>query len=700
MPTTRPNARRIASCWTPIAVLTLATGGVATAMASETGAIPNLTAESDFVIRDTLAELHPDVFLYMQHLVTLSNPFMEGRAADTRGKVIAAEYLEWYFKRMGYLPAFTSQTVDYDSTDYEESGDSYQQPFTVRGTREATKAVASFVAGDQRFEPTVGEQFNPVGFSGNADGRGELVFVGYGIEEGPDGYTSFQDGDDLTGKIALVMRFEPMSSLGRSKWEDGRGWSRHASLYNKIDAIAKRGAAGVVLVNPPGADDPRVDQLGNVSSMNFPIDLEIPAIMVTPTEADRIVRAFDKEARPLLGLRRIADEGSHGPISLGGSVELGVRIEEIPQWTANVGGMLPGAGSLADDFVIVGAHYDHVGYGNFGSRAGAAGRGVLHAGADDNASGTAALMVSAQHLADRYAAIAAEDEANGTETPRRSIIFVAFGAEEMGLLGAAHMAQHLGLEVDKVAGMVNLDMVGRLRNSELEAYGVGTSESWEGIINAANDGPNLNINMISAPGGRSDHAAFARRRIPSVHFFTGLHDDYHAPADTADQINMVGAVRIAHLASRIVEDVAMRESNLLWDDQPREMGAGSLNPRPRRERQPEPEAVEAPAEAPQAPAARPEMQNRVRFGIAPGSYDAERPGVLVGEVFEDTPAASAGVKPGDLIVTWEGEDIADVRAWFTKFSTHQPGETVTFQVKRGEETLTLKALLTARGDTD
>lgn len=690
-----------------LALPAILTGAAATAIASETEreGIPKLPTSSEYVIRDTLAELHPDVFTYMQHLVTLSNPFMEGRAADTRGKEVAAEYIQWYFTRMGFEPAFTDVTVDYDATDHEEEGDSYLQPFSVRGTREATKAVAVFESGDDRFAPTVGEQFNPVGFSGNADATGELVFVGYGIDEGPDGYTSFEDDADLTGKIAMVLRFEPMTDLGNSQWEDGRGWSRHASLYNKIDAVAKRGAAGIVLVNPPGADDPRVDQLGSVRSMNFPIDLDIPAVMVTPTEADRIVEAFS--GKRLLGLRRIADAGSHGPIALGGEVELGVRIEEKRQWTANVGGLLRGVGSLADDYIVVGAHYDHVGYGNFGSRAGAAGRGVLHAGADDNASGTAAMLVTAQHLADRYAEIAASDAEQGIETPRRSIIFVAFGAEEMGLLGAAHMAGALGMDLERVSGMINLDMVGRLRDSAVEAYGVGTSASWEQIINDANERPNLDINMVSAPGGRSDHATFARRDIPAVHFFTGLHEDYHAPGDTADKINYVGAVRIAHLCSAITETVALRDENLIWDDQPREMGAGSLNPRSRRNRDAEPESNDGPVtedeaeEADeQADAGRPEMRNRVRFGIAPGSYDAERPGVLVGEVFEDTPAAEAGVKTGDLIVTWEGEDVADVRAWFTKFMTHEPGDTVTFQVKRGEETLTLKAELKARGDTD
>jgi len=690
----RVSARRILTISLPALLL----GATATVIAEDayTSTIPKLPTDREFVIRDTLSDLHPDVFLYMQHLVTLSNPFMEGRAADTRGKVIAAEYIEWYFKRMGFEPAFTSETVNFDSTEYEEEGDSYQQPFTVRGTREATRAIAKFAAGGETIEPVLGEGFNPIGISANADAKGPLVFVGYSIEDGPDGYTSYEGDDDLTGKIAMVLRFEPMTPLGSSQWSNGGRWSNEASLFGKMEAIAKRNAAGIILVNPPGADDPRAEGLGSIGSVSFPIDLEVPAITVTTDEADAIVRAFDSDSRSLLALRRLADDGSHSPIDLGGEVALAVTIEENRPWTSNVGGLLPGAGSLADDFIVVGAHFDHVGYGNFGSRAGAAGRGVLHAGADDNASGTAALLVTAQHMADRYAEIAEQDEANGAETPRRSIIFVAFGAEEMGLLGAAHMAANLGMERDRIAGMVNLDMIGRLRNSELEAYGVGTSESWEEIITAANDGPNLNINMVSAPGGRSDHANFTRRQIPAVHFFTGLHDDYHAPADTADRINMVGAVRIAHLCTGILEQLAVRDANLIWDDQPREMGAGSLNPRPRRDR----EAEEAPAAEQEAPAARPEMQNRVRFGIAPGSYDESRPGVLVGEVFEDTPASKAGVKPGDLIVTWEGEDIADVRAWFTKFSEHQPGETVTFQVKRGDETLTLKAELTARGDTE
>ena len=719
MPThrTRPDGRTRALLTLALPGVLIAGAATAIAAENEAGAIAGLPTDSDFVIRDTLSGLNPDVFLYMQHLVTLSNPFMEGRAADTRGKQVAAEYLQWNFEQLGMVPAFTSETVDFASTDYEEEGDSYRQPFSVRGGREATRAVATFSGGGERFAPTVGEDFNPVGFSGNADATGELVFVGYGIEEGPDDYTSFDGDDDLTGKIAMVLRFEPMSDLGRSQWENGRGWSRHASMYNKVEAIAERGAAGIVLVNPPGADDPRVDQLGTVRNMNFPIDLDIPAVMVTPTEADRIVDAF--VGKRLLGLRRIADAGSHAPIDLGGEVELGVKIEELRQWTENVGGMLPGAGELASEYIVVGAHFDHVGYGNFGSRAGASGRGIIHAGADDNASGTAAMLITAKHLAERYAEIAEADEASGTVTPRRSLIFVGFGAEEMGLLGAAHMTAHLGVEPERIAGMVNLDMIGRLRNMELEVYGAGTSEHWVEIIERANEGIGIDLTLVSAPGGRSDHATFTRRQIPSVHFFTGLHDAYHAPGDTADTINMVGGARIAHLASRIVKELSTRETRLIWDDQPREMAAGSLNPRPRRERptppasndgpveeEPAEEATEEPATettnetSEEEPAGRPEMRNRVRFGIAPGSYDNEEPGVVVGEVFEDTPAFEAGVKPGDRIVTWEGEDVADVRAWFTKFSTHKPGDVVTFQVKRGEETLTLKVELTARGDTD
>jgi hypothetical protein len=398
--------------------------------------------------------------------------------------------------------------------------------------------------------------------------------------------------------------------------------------------------------------------------------------MMTQDQADRLLRSADPDRRSLRDFRALADAGSHPVLYLRDDVDVTLNTaterEVIP--TTNVAGVIPGSGALADEYVIVCGHYDHLGYGMFGSRGnvdGSSAAGVLHPGADDNASGTAAALVAARLLSERVAEM-------GDDGPRRSIMFLLFSAEEMGLLGAVDFVEKAydngtPISGDQIVAVVNLDMVGRVTNNVLEINGVATSRVWEEVFSAANEDVEFDLEMNAPPGGRSDHAIFVRRGTPAVHVFSGLTDVYHRPQDTADTINFTGGARVSMLAAKAVERLAtMSQRPSFLDEDERE------------------------AEASEPRASGPASRSRVRFGIQPGNYDGDTPGLYVANVFPDTPAADAGVKPGDIIIGWQGEDVIDVAAWFQRFVQHEPGDTVNFVVLRDDRELTLKTTLTAR----
>ncbi|MCA9293802.1 MAG: M28 family peptidase [Phycisphaerales bacterium] len=621
-----------------------------------------------------LAGMPDDAFDFLQHDVTLSDPFFEGRSADTRGGELAAEYLEWYFRQMGLQIGFTQQTVQFDATEDPDDGPDFVQPFTVRGATEVTAALASFHGANGTRELADGKDFVALGHAGEISDATPLpiVFVGYGLEDEDRNYTSFDGAEDLHGKIAMVLRFEPMDEKGHSKWAK-TGWTEAAGLYGKFKALTDLGASGVILVNPPGADDPRIDGLARPGGMGIG-EINGPAIMVSEARADAIVRAADPGGRSLRQLREVADAGSHAPIMLdrgGAAFSMTVGLDRMRYETGNVAAILPGSGDLANEYVVLGAHYDHLGYGHFGSRGGLKAEGVIHPGADDNASGTAAVLV----LAKRFKALY---DQMGDE-PRRSILFFCFAAEERGLLGSNFFIQHTPLTNEQVAAMINFDMVGRVKDDDVEVSGFGTSDSWNQLLDAAvaqsPSASGLKFERLKATGGRSDHANFSRVGIPVLHFFSGMHGDYHMPSDTADKINVVGAMRIMEVVEHLMLDLATRA------DQPEYTGK-------------QPGAGGAPAEQED----RPRSRMKVRFGIAPGSYEEEKGGVMVGEVYPGTPAALGGLQSGDLMVTWNGEEIIDVQTWFQALVNHEPGDVVNVGVVRNGERKELQVTLTARDD--
>lgn len=632
-----------------IAAAVLSVCGLGLASETESRERTTITVASEKPLADLFAQLDPLVRRYDEHVRTLANPFFEGRAAGTRGKELAAEYLAFNFERMGLKPAFPSvETIGGSEIVTPES--SFHQSFEVGGGVSATLAFAQLVTGGTPETLVENRDFTVLGTSGDGAATGPVVFVGYSIESGQDGYASYPEDTDLSGHIAMMFRFEPIGEDGTSRWRESGGWTAASTLNTKIQAAVSRGATGVILVNPPGADDPRINELSRTDEFRGRLRFPVPVVMLSHEAAGRLAESHGSS---LVELRERADEGAVVEVLGGASAVLAAEVgrERVETW--NVAALLPGSGDLADELLVIGGHYDHVGYGSFGSRAGARGRGMLHPGADDNASGTAGVLLLAEKFTKAYAEMGDE--------PRRTIMFMGFGAEEMGLLGARHYVQNPIRPIERHYAMVNLDMIGYLRDGNLDLFGTGTAEEFEAILDRHIGTSGLNVRRVAGGTGPSDHSVFFGAGIPVLFFHTGLHSVYHMPEDISDFVNRTGAVEVCRLAYAIATELVTRDDSLTFA----RPGRGAMQ------------------------SGVPRVRVNVRFGISPGDYTGEEPGILVGEVFEGTSADLAGLKQGDLIVEWGGTRVESVEAWMPLLSEHNPGDKVEIVfVREGERQTT------------
>ena len=323
--------------------------------------------------------------------------------------------------------------------------------------------------------------------------------------------------------------------------------------------------------------------------------------------------------------------------------------------TQNVVGLIPGRDSaLRGEYIVLGAHFDHLGRETFGALD-TQSRGVIRNGADDNASGTVAIMELAQAL-----------RAN---PPRRSVAVVAFSGEEIGLLGSAHFVANppMPVKTDSIYAMLNFDMVGRVRNDRLLIFGTATAAEWPAVIAAANGSTQFTLAQIGDGFGPSDHSSFFARNIPVLHFFSDNHDDYHRASDDAHLINTAGIARVVRLAERIVRDIGDRDGRLTF--------------------------VQAAASA--RPSAR--IGSQAYLGSVPDMAAGDRPGLRLTGVTAGSPADRAGLRAGDIVVSLGGRDVTDLNTYSDALYAHQPGDEVVIVVLRGSERLTLRVTLGRRG---
>jgi hypothetical protein len=324
--------------------------------------------------------------------------------------------------------------------------------------------------------------------------------------------------------------------------------------------------------------------------------------------------------------------------------------------TRNVMGLVRGTDPvLRNQFIVVGAHFDHLGRSTTGALDPDKGAEIRN-GADDNASGTAAVLELARLL--------------GRSPPKRSVLFLLFSGEELGLLGSAYFVEHSPIPLDSVQAMINFDMVGRLRNDRLIVYGFGTASEWPSIISTANVAPSLAISPVADGFGPSDHSSFYAKGMPVLHFFTDLHEDYHRATDDADKIDAAGVARVVSLAERITRDIANRSGRLTFVNVP----------------------VTAPTRASATSGGA-----QAYLGSIPDMGAGDVVGLRITGVRAGSPADTAGLKGGDVIVQFAGETVTDLNTYSSALYAKKPGDIVEIVFLRDGKRLTTRVTLGRRG---
>ena len=574
---------------------------------------------------------------FQNHINYLASDKLEGRGVGSRGIELAADYIAGQFAAVGLEPAGNDGT--------------YFQTFPLTLHRTLTDESRLAFSGDnvQRRQDT---DFIPFNFSSEDSFSGGVVFCGYGISNPDKTYDDYKD-IDLTGKVALMLDGEP------SSWADESGNpTRHAMQRNKVYNAKDRGAVAILMVSPKPADG-EADRLTKFVAEGADA-YGIPAFHITRAFADDRLTAA--RVGTLDELQQKLDAGGFASAELAhaqANGQAGFKKTSAP--TRNVLGIRRGVGPHADEFVVIGAHYDHVGICKPMMRKFKAGKLVaeevapqIHNGADDNASGTSGLIEVARKFA-------------SAPPPGRGILFIAFTGEESGIHGSKYYIEHPVVPVDHTVAMLNMDMIGRLKpgDDHVTVFGAKCGKEFMDILEPAGRAAGLTIAPAVDEGGRSDHAVFVRKQIPSMHFFSGNHTDYHQPTGDADKINAAGGAKIATLVYGVARELAAREGR--------------------------PEFQVVKSEKKEPPEGTPSY--RVVMGLTPGFTDDGKPGMGVDAVSPEGPAELAGMKAGDRIIRIGGKSVANVYDYMAATRNNKAGETVDVLVLRDGQEQMLKVTL-------
>ena len=577
----------------------------------------------------------PEIFL--SHVYYLASDELNGRDVGTAGIRRAGQYIADHFAQAGLEPG-------------GEDG-SYFQRFTVNLGRRLTGDSELAITGAHLDDLVLGEDYLPFPWSSDRPFGGGVVFAGYGLVD-PEREHDDYAGLEVTGKVVLMLRREPPA------WNRPGGRpSRQARFVHKVALARQRGAAGVLIVNRrPGAG--REDRL--VPFRGGSDDCGLPAVHIKRAVANRMLAAGGLASLQVLQGHLDAATPRHCSAPLAGVMVRGrAGLSEKGVEARNVIGLLRGSGPHAGEYLVIAAHYDHVGQRARGSPFAppAESPEAIHNGADDNASGTAALIEIARRLA--------------RERPLdRSVLAIAFSAEEMGLRGSEHFVEHPTVPRERIVACLNMDMIGRMpENADLvNVFGLDTGRGLADTVYRCADRLDLEVLGSPSPTGRADEASFQVAGIPGLHFFTGLHADYHRPSDDADRINEYGGARVAGLVYEIARELIAAETRPAYHDV-----------------------------ATYASLRRPGRQ-RPMMGFRPGTTEAGgAAGLLVDAVNTDGPARSAGMRPGDRIVRMGDRQINGLADFLTALRGHQPGKEVEVVVLRDGAEVRLTVRLAAGG---
>jgi hypothetical protein len=585
---------------------------------------------------------------YLATIKYLASPEMKGRESGSPELEKAAQYIANQFKADGLKP------VD---------GKSFLQAFEITTSAKLGRSNRfGYTAGQETKTLETGKQFVPFNFSARGTASAGVVFVGYGITAPEYNYDDYA-GLDVKGKFVIAMAHEPQEYDEKSVFA-GKIYTDHAQYYSKAANARRHGAAGVILIadqdnhrpGTPGAPaNGSNDDLEAFGGTAGPTDAGILFVQV---KSDIVASWLKRDGKDLMEVEKAinADARPQSFAVNGIQIEENVDVERVVKTVHNVVGYLPGQ---TDEYVIIGAHYDHLGLGGQFSLAPSL-TGTVHPGADDNASGTAGVVELARHF-------------SLLPKQKRGILFMTFAGEELGLLGSEFYASHPELPLNKAVAMINMDMIGRVRDGKLYVGGAGTGTTLRQDLDTIVPHYPLHIDYSDNSGyGSSDHTSFTAKQVPVLFFFSGLHGDYHKPSDTWDKIDSNSAIQVVELVAEITQKL---------------------------DSEPEPPKF-----------VRVEEKENPHAGVAGsgggGGYGpyfgsipdfAEPPmGVRFADVTPGSPAGKAGLKGGDILVKFGSDTINNLYDFTYALRAHKPGDEVEVEVLRGGQTVTAKVLLTER----
>lgn len=576
---------------------------------------------------------------YLEDVKFLASPELKGRATGSPELEKAAAYIARQFRAAGLKP------VD---------GKSYYQAFSVTtNARLGAGNRFEYSVGGQATRLAVKEDFLPFNFSASGKLAGPVVFVGYGITAPEYGYDDYA-GLDVKGKVVLLLRHEPQEFDEKSVFA-GKVYTEHAQFFSKATNAKNHGAAAVILVSDRYNHRGDADQLESFGRTVGPADAGIPFVQV---KAETAERWFQLAGKSLEDIQAGIDKDLHPrsfafPDSF--QIHATADLERVVKTVHNVAGYL--AGETAE-YIVIGAHYDHLGLGEQFSMAPSQ-AGTVHPGADDNASGVAGVLALARWFGSQ-------------PKPRRGILFLAFAGEELGLLGSSFYVNHPSLPVEKAVAMINMDMIGRIRDGRVFVGGAGSGTTLKPTLEEVASRYPLKIDLSDAAGyGSSDHTSFTTKQVPVLFFFSGLHSDYHKPSDTWDKIDAPETATLLSLIGEVGGKLI-------------ESGQRTMFVR-----------VAPPAGAQAMAGSAAGSGYGAYFGSVP-DFGQTSKGVKFADVSEGSPAAKAGLKGGDVLVEFDGKPVDNLYDFTYALRAHKPGDAVTVKILRDGKEMAVRVTLEKR----
>lgn len=594
-----------------------------------------------------------------KHVEYLSSDKLEGRRTGERGAIAAADYIVKEFIKYKVKPG---QQLTH--------GESYGTGFPyVAGVALEAGNSLRIVPADSSHEQKMEVSINwlPLGYSPNADiPMTDVVFVNFGIVAPEANYDDYA-GMNVRDKIVMMYDSTPDPGSPHSAFV-------RFNIHTKANIAKDKGAKAIILIATDA--DFKTDRLSRLTYDRTLGETALPVVGIMRDHGTDLIAnsekstAADEDAQKKAASQTEAADSfstapqakaptvADGSVTRGGTkAQIKINLAKRTVYPVNVIGMVPGTDpQLRSEAIIIGAHYDHLGLGGSGSLA--ANSTDIHHGADDNASGTSAIL----ELARRFAA---------EKKNKRTLIFMAFAGEEEGLLGSKHYVNNASYPLDKTIAMINLDMVGRLNENKLTVGGVGTASEFSEMIKRQNDvmfdspdgygvGKKFALQINEDGFGPSDHSSFYSKQIPVLFFFTGTHVDYHKPSDTFEKINYDGLARIVDYVAAITKTI----------DQ-------------------------SPTKPTYAVAKTSGQMGQVRMSVSLGtipSYADSTDGMVLDGVRDGSPAAKAGLKAGDKVTKLAGKDVRNAMDYTYVLGSMKPGEEYEVEIIRGTEKMTLKVI--------